>query len=136
MTREAFVEMAKANTKRLKDIFLIDKKFFDKHCEGLDEDGYPTQTALRLIETWHWEDPEGWFEFIKDLWYASDWGWRSSVHPHRHREQELVDRIEISTAGWSGNERIIESMQKNSMLWFSTWFQSNRGGHYIFEVDK
>jgi hypothetical protein len=102
--------------------------------ESLDDDGYPTDDALFLIENWHWSDPKGWFEFIKSIWAYRDWGWK---------EQEVIDEITnkkewcyyISTAGWSGNESIIRAMEKNGdgFFWHLNWVQSRRGGHYVFE---
>jgi hypothetical protein len=47
-----------------------------------------------------------------------------------------VQRFDISTAGWSGNESLIRAMEKNSFMWATTWVQSRRGGHYIFEIDN
>lgn len=101
----------------------------------IDEDGYPTVAALDIVETWHWSDPKGWFEFIKSIWHLASWGWR---------EGEAINEVSgkkaycyyISTAGWSGNESIISAMQRNTMLWSTTWVQSRRGGHYIFELKE
>jgi len=96
--------------------------------EFLDEDGYPTEKALELIETWNYDDPRGWFVFIESLWYMSDYGW------HKTLDTDGKIRYNISTIGWSGNESIIRAMEKNVILWDFHWFQSNRGGHYKFEV--
>lgn len=99
----------------------------------LDDNGYPTDDALTIIEKWHWDDCAGWFEFIKSIWHLRSWGWS---------ECEVIDEITnkrewcyyISTAGWSGNESIIRAMENNShMMWSLTWVQSRRGGHYIFQ---
>ena len=99
----------------------------------LDEDGYPSDHALDLIEAWPWTDPKGWFEFINSIWHLKSWGWK---------EGPAIDEITgkqtycyyISTAGWSGNESIIHAMEKNDTLWHFTWVQSRKGGHYIFEI--
>lgn len=99
----------------------------------VDDDGYPTEDALDLIEKWHWIDGKGWFKFIEEIWYFKSWGWK---------ECEAIDEITnkktwcyyISTAGWSGNESLTRSMERNSMMWYLTWVQSRRGGHYIFEL--
>lgn len=104
--------------------------------EPLDEDGYPTDAALRLIEIWWHDDVDGWFEYIRKIWHLASWGWHSEIVPHTFREDEKVTRYNISTAGWSGNESIIYAMEKNWMLWNKTWVQSRRGGHYIFEVEE
>jgi len=105
-----------------------------KEQELLDEDGYPTEAALDIVETWHWYDARGWFGFIKSIWWYPDWGWDEGEEPHEYRKDEIVYRYNISTGGWSGNESIIRAMQKNEMMWHLNWVQSRRGGHYIFEL--
>lgn len=98
-----------------------------------DEDGYPTDACLDIIQTWHWSDSVGWFKFIKEHWYYADWGWKEVDEPHDFKKDNIVHRYYISTAGWSGNEGIIRAMQANEMMWNFNWLQSRRGGHYIFE---
>ncbi len=106
-------------------------------AELLDDDGYPTDEALEIVEKWHWDDISGWFKFIESIWYLRSWGWNECDGGIDEWTQEkLLDttkRYHISTAGWSGNESIIYSMKQNHMLWAITWVQSRRGGHYIFE---
>jgi hypothetical protein len=97
--------------------------------EYLDADGYPTEEALDLIEKWHYNDPRGWFRFIANIWYLRSWGWAED------RTENDKYEYTISTAGWSGNEDIIRAMQQNNILWSTTWVQSRRGGHYVFEVN-
>ena len=102
----------------------------------LDEDGYPTQDALTIVELWPFEDSNGWFIFIESLWYMKSFGWASEVCvPNEYRPEVQARVYHISTAGWSGNESIIRSMEKNESLWHYHWVQSRRGGHYIFEVE-
>lgn len=102
----------------------------------LDEDGYPTQAALTLIQEWDAADPRNWFNFIQELWHMRDWGWRECDEAHEYRAGVTAHRYYISTAGWSGNESIIRAMQANDMLWHTQWVQSRRGGHYIFELKE
>jgi hypothetical protein len=118
----------KANKERLD--FLLNQADF------LDDDGYPTEDALEIIEKWHWDDAKGWFDFIKGIWHLRSWGWNEVTEKHEWYEDETVQKYYISTAGWSGNESIIRSMQKNDMMWFLNWYQSNRGGHYVFELKE
>ena len=103
--------------------------------EWLDADGYPTDHALDRIEHWPYTaDPRGWFEFIQAIWHFSSWGWKELTEPSDWKENSMVLRYYISTGGWSGNEDIIRAMQANHVLWSTTWVQTRRGGHYIFEV--
>lgn len=136
MNRDKFLEMSAAHNKMKQQQFELLKEYTLEYCDLMDEDGYPTAACLKLIEEWHWSDVTGWFEFIRQQWYNSDWGWESEEKPHRWRENEYVIEYAISTAGWSGNEGIIRAMEKNDTLWHMTWYQSRRGGHYIFEVAK
>ena len=104
--------------------------------ELLDEDGYPTDDALEIVRLWHWNDPRGWFDFIKSIWYFSSWGWHEGEADHEYKKGEKVYRYNISTAGWSGNESIIDIMQSTEMMWHLNWVSSRRGGHYVFELHE
>ena len=100
----------------------------------LDDEGYPTEYALDLIQSWHLSDPRGWFDLIRGIWYYREWGWKEAEAIDEFFNDQKITAIYVSTAGWSGNESIIKSMQKSDMLWHLTWAQSRRGGHYIFEI--
>lgn len=102
--------------------------------DPLDEDGYPSESALMAIEKWHFSDPKGWFEFIKSIWHLASWGWSERLEDHEFKENTTVYRYHISTAGWSGNESIVRAMEVNEFMWHLNWVQSRRGGHYIFEL--
>jgi hypothetical protein len=129
--REALIEQ------RLKDEAdaraLIDKLMQE---ELLDDDGYPTQAALDIVQTWHWMDARGWFEFIKSIWNLSSWGWNESTVQSDFNPIKMRQQYMISTGGWSGNESIIEAMRANGWMWHLNWVQSRRGGHYIFELKE
>jgi hypothetical protein len=101
----------------------------------LDEDGYPTAEALDIIQLWSYDDPTGWFEFIKQLWNMVEWGWEENEGIHEFFTDKKVYRYRISTGGFSGNESIIRAMMCNNILWSFTWVSSKRGGHYVFEDD-
>ena len=107
--------------------------------EYLDEDGYPTEEALEKIASWPHTD--GWTEllaFVRELWLYSDYGFwdeEKNVTTIDFPNYTVVaDVYDISTGGWSGNETIIEALRKNWMFWNFCWYQSTRGGHYIFHV--
>lgn len=134
MNRDDIIRKANAYNHMRKAQFELEREYFNEHCELLDDDGYPTLDALRLVENWHHECAVTWFDFIHSLWYAR--GWASEVVKHRWLEDKHVMQFDVSTAGWSGNEDIIKAMQKNEMLWWMTHYQTRRGGHYIFELDR
>jgi hypothetical protein len=134
MNQEAVRELMEAAQKKRQALKAEVKELLATK-EMLDEDGYPTNDCLRVIEIWDWQDPRGWFEFIKQYWHLASWGWGERDDKHDYRDCQ-VHLYNISTAGWSGNELIIGAMMKNNMLWNDCWVQSRRGGHYIFEVDE
>jgi hypothetical protein len=102
--------------------------------EWLDEDGvYPTEAALEKISNWPYEEIPICFEFMKDIWEYSDMGFWEEEETEDHLFQRPVHQYYISTGGWSGNESIIHALEKNWIIWRTTWVQSRRGGHYIFE---
>lgn len=91
--------------------------------EILDEDGYPTDAALEIIEKWDIieKGKEGLIKFIESIWNFGDWGFKRDG-----------DKLELHTGGWSGNESIIQSLKKN-FFWTFFWESSRRGGRYYFE---
>jgi hypothetical protein len=129
-------ERGELNKKLHEDIDAIESRV--KHLmqddDLVDEDGYPTDNALEIVRIWHWIDAKGYFEFIRSIWWAPDWGWKEKDEPHDFQKDQMVHRYYISTGGWSGNESIIRAMQENQMMWTFNWVQSRRGGHYIFEM--
>lgn len=86
---------------------------------------------MAIVE-WPVEDPEGWFDYVRRCWWASEWGWHEG--PAVDDVGRQVYRYDISTGGWSGNESLIRAMKQNRLLWFTTWQMSRRGGHYRFDV--
>lgn len=126
-----------AALKRYEEELAEKRKRIDKLMQDdlLDDDGYPSNAALEIIEIWPSNDIKGWFKFIEGLWYFHHWGWREGecVDDDFEEKEYLYN---ISTAGWSGNESIIRAMKRNWVLWHLTWEQSHRGGHYIFKLHE
>ncbi len=101
----------------------------------MDKDGYPEQEELDGIKDW----PHGWgptgnnsyrdlMDYIRERWWwAENFGWEMREHGTRAT-------YELHTAGWSGNEDIIQAMEENHTFWGICWQCSERGGHYKFEV--
>lgn len=88
------------------------------------DDGYPTKEELSRVLKWNEADPAGWLRYIASIWHFNERG--VTVNGAKYH---------LSTGGWSGNEEIIETMQK-SWLWWRTWESTRRGGHYLFRMDR
>jgi len=86
---------------------------------------YPTLEELDTIEEWDFKDFDGLANYIGDLWHHKDWGYSY--------EGKSTKRLQLHTGGWSGNESIIDALQKNGMFWGLTWQKSVRGGHFWFK---
>ena len=128
----SFQEQFKREVKKSKRY----RKSLLKTSKMLDKDGYPTNECLEIIKKWHFSDAEGWFKFIKKYWRHSSFGWIEEDGLYGFDKKMFVHRYYISTGGWSGNESIIIAMEQNVCMWNVVWFQSQRGGHYIFEIYK
>jgi hypothetical protein len=95
-----------------------------------DDNGYPTKDELQYIGTCHAE----WLEkghlssiekllvHLQKIWNWPEWGF-----------VRTYDALELHTGGWSGNETIIEELQK-TCLWWLFWQKTTRGGHYFFDL--
>ena len=95
----------------------------------LDDDMYPTEFALEEIQNWS-DNFNDLMLFVRPLWYYSMAGYWTETETDFKRTEYA-----ISTAGWSGNESIIQALKTNKHhFWTLCWVQSRRGGHYIFEV--
>ena len=96
---------------------------------AFDVNGYPTERTLDNIETctFH-ESPEQlaqFIDYIRAHWRYADAGY--------FLYEPATGRLELHTAGWSGNEDIIVALQQS--LFFSFyWQRSYRGGHYYFQL--
>ncbi len=84
---------------------------------------YPTDEQLETIKNWKADDFVGLMKYVRFLWNYADVGYWV----------EIEGEYRISTAGWSGNEDIIFAMKQNHIWWMMFWYQSQRGGHYIFK---
>jgi len=85
---------------------------------------YPDSDDLRKIE--HWEikdfsDCHSLMQFVFLIWAYPE---RCIILPN--------GTYRLSTGGWSGNEDIISSMQKNVLFWALFWESSNRAGGHTF----
>ena len=116
--------------------------------EWLDEDGYPTDEALKRLEDWPAEDVNGALDFMQSLWH---WGedWCNHDISAAEREVLLADEgdkfLRCATGGWSGNESLIAAFNgnhiesgdkarlRNALMRRRAWKLSSRGGLHIYE---
>jgi len=92
---------------------------------SFDKDGYPTKYTLNTITKWPIHNRTSCkelLEFVHKAWYFPSY---FDVKGNTYR---------ISTIGWSGNEDIIQALQKNYIFWSLCWQSSRRGGHYVFRI--
>ncbi len=86
---------------------------------------YPTEEELKMIETE--KDFEKLIDLVSSLWWHSEMG-------VKWKEGRFKWSLELHTLGWSGNEDMIEALQKNkNLFWMLFWQRTDRGGHYYFE---
>ena len=101
--------------------------------ELLDDNGYPTEEFLSMIKEWTDESEtslEDLLDMIEECWC------HRSLAFKRRQPRKGIQTIEMHTAGWSGNEDIINAIQSN--LWL-THFRLRYvkwivGGHYWFKL--
>lgn len=101
----------------------------------MDAEGYPELHELKAIKKWPYTNFLGLLDFIEERWAYAESGYFSKKwgKDNLFKKPELV--VNMSTAGWSGNESIIDSLLKNRMFcmcWYHSW---RRGGHYVFKIN-
>jgi len=94
--------------------------------EGIMDATYPTEEELQKLKdlAHDYYKVEETVAYIKELWHYADWGFT--------RKENC---LELHTAGWSGNEEVIEVLGE-TLFWALYWRKSTRGGHYYFEIPK
>lgn len=98
----------------------------------MDEDGYPTEETERLVREFE-GDARELLASLREVW----------MHPTYWDEEDGVDildrpvhRYHVSTAGWSGNESLIEALRDHWIFWMRFWVEERVGGHFIFEIGE
>lgn len=99
----------------------------------MDRDGYPDEEDLSKIKLWDHDDPIGLVEFLRSIWYMSDRVFRGEWGHDELSPRDNAYILRVSTVGWSGNETLINALEK-TVFWLLYWEQSRRGGHYVFHV--
>jgi hypothetical protein len=95
---------------------------------------YHTEKELKEIQNWDVKDAHNLIERLRDMWeyksyFIENWGF-----DHINKERPVL-LLELHTGGWSGNEDIVEALQKHKLFWMMWWWKTERGGHYYFEID-
>ena len=98
----------------------------------MDEDGYPTEETERLVREFE-GDARELLASLREVW----------MHPTYWDEEDGVDildrpvhRYHVSTAGWSGNESLIDALRNHWIFWMRFWVEERVGGHFIFEIGE
>jgi len=89
---------------------------------------YPDEDDLKRIEEWDAiHDPFGLVKFIESICWCDA----------TRIKGKKIWQVEFHTWGWSGNEDIIDALQRNkNLFWAIYWQKSYRGGHYYFKIKK
>lgn len=116
-----------------------------------DADGlYPSDKSLEAIKNWDLIDNShrkvhALLGFVEALWqYPDRFCWYKSLYRKPYKvmksdgtpDKTKYRKLYLSTGGWSGNESIIYSLQKNFLFWAMYWEKSIRGGHYWFIIPE
>lgn len=89
---------------------------------------YPSDAELRFIRKFDLtkKPVKELLDFLQEIWAYSEWGFRLTG--------KKVLTLKISTAGWSGNEEIIDALKQNPLFFALYWQEERRGGHYLFKI--
>ena len=98
----------------------------------MDEDGYPTEETERLVREFE-GDARELLASLREVWmYPTYWDEEDGVDIL----DRPVHRYHVSTAGWSGNESLIEALRNHWIFWMRFWVEERAGGHFIFEIGE
>lgn len=99
----------------------------------LDNDGYPTEEYLEYIKNYDCKDIPAFLEELESAW-AYNGFILSKVYKYKGWHGRKQRTLELHTAGWSGNESIIDALSSNFIFWSMYWWKTYRGGHYYFQI--
>ena len=89
-------------------------------------DYYPTEDELDMIANWKLSSSLDEYHmlmaYVRERWAFGEQGYWI----------QDGDIYFLATAGWSGNEDLIEALQRNHLFCALYWQQSRRGGRYMF----
>jgi len=96
---------------------------------------YPSDEQLETIKAWDVLKTgiKPLVEYVRELWkYGDDYTYLRKGKDKLFKKPCM--KFELHTFGWSGNEQIVYALEQNFMFWCNSWNQTNRGGHYRFEI--
>lgn len=96
---------------------------------------YHTEKELKEIQNWDIKDAHNLINRLRDMWQYDFYFIENWMTFRRNKKETPVLALELHTGGWSGNEDIIEALQKHKLFWLMWWWKTERGGHYHFEID-
>ena len=90
---------------------------------------YPTDAQLGVIANFDWKmrNVRYFLDRLEEAW-NKNYGWFDL-------KGVRVLYLHVATGGWSGNEVIIDALQRNVTFWERYWQQSERGGRHTFKID-
>lgn len=98
----------------------------------LDFDGYPTDEFLEFIKNYNPKnmDIHEFLSILQDGWYFQNWGFKLK------KKYRGIQKLELHTGGWSGNEDTINAIISNIFLthFSMKYVMWKTGGHYYFEI--
>ncbi len=97
----------------------------------MDNEGYPEDDELELIEKWDWKDMFGLVDYVRDMWAYPDY-LKESWHKDSYGTYCLY--LELHTGGWSGNESIIRALHRNLMFTNVCYVKWETGGHHYYVI--
>jgi len=104
-----------------------------------DEDGYPSDETLRDISYWYTFNgytPKEFLQFCEGAFNTHYGSWKIVENYNNDLlKDKPFDALRIATGGWSGNESVIQQMEK-TIFWSICWRASVSGGLYILDYDK
>jgi hypothetical protein len=92
----------------------------------MSDEEYPTEEQLKTIREWDIikQGVTPLVQYVMDIWHWDDY---CSLEGKK---------LELHTGGWSGNEEIIDALLVNEMFWMLCWRNTERGGHYKFQIKE
>lgn len=105
-----------------------------------DNDGYPTELTLSIIEDWKIESQEDLtklFDYAKEAYHSlyGNWYVIDDYDKLSHWYFEPFDALIVTTGGWSGNESVIRALMENPIIRMRCLIATFAGGMYIFDIN-